>query len=292
MACGNHTPGIKTRLPQAFMHKMALAAVLTAAAGFTLLALLKPRSSQGGREVEAGVVEYAELVVVYDNRVLAGGAKGAWGFSCLVDAGGVRVLFDAGGSSAILLHNMRTLGVSPRVDVVVISHEHGDHIGGLWRVLELNPGVSVYVPAGFPGDLERRIRELGCNVIECAEPTLVCRGVVTTGTLGGFIREHALVVATRRGIVVVTGCAHPGVAELVEAAERATGARRVALLIGGFHLMGASRSELEAVAERLIELGVEEVAPCHCSGERAVEVFREHFGGKLIECGVGLVIRV
>ncbi len=191
-----------------------------------------------------------------------------------------------------MLYNARALGANLRVDATMISHEHGDHVDGLWKVLELNPGVSVYVSSGFPEGVERRIRELSCSVVECAEPTCICNGVYTTGTLGRFMREHALVVAARSGIAVVTGCAHPGVVELDEAAEKAAGSRRIPLLVGGFHLIGADRGRLEDIAGRLIELGVERAALCHCSGERAAGVFRERFRGKLIDCGVGLVARV
>ncbi|HHE48055.1 MAG TPA: MBL fold metallo-hydrolase, partial [Candidatus Acetothermia bacterium] len=91
------------------------------------------------------------LTILYDNYPFCPGLRTAWGFSCLVELGEQTILFDTGGSADILLSNMRALGIDPgRIQKVVLSHIHGDHVGGLFGLLEENNAVTVYLPACFP----------------------------------------------------------------------------------------------------------------------------------------------
>jgi 7,8-dihydropterin-6-yl-methyl-4-(beta-D-ribofuranosyl)aminobenzene 5'-phosphate synthase len=93
-------------------------------------------------------------------------------------------------------------------------------------------------------------------------------------------------VNTAEGLVLITGCSHPGVQNLVKAAEEATGLE-VSLVFGGFHLGGASRATLDSLVAELKGLGVERAAPTHCSGDDARQAFREGYGENYIELGVG-----
>ena len=79
-----------------------------------------------------------------------------WGFSAFVEHNGKRILFDTGNDAAIFEHNVKALGIDlTKLDFVVISHRHADHTTGLRYVLQVNPNVTVYVPAdggnGFGG---------------------------------------------------------------------------------------------------------------------------------------------
>ena len=116
-------------------------------------------------------------------------------------------------------------------------------------------------------------------------------GVYTTGELRYGLKEQSLVLKTRRGLVIITGCAHPGIVEIVEHAT-AVFQESVYLLIGGFHLMGHSRPELKKIAKRLDELKVEKIAPCHCSGDEAREFFKEYYKDKYITCAAGLLLTI
>ena len=105
-----------------------------------------------------------------------------------------------------------------------------------------------------------------------------------------FIRnEQSLVILTDHGSIVLTGCAHPGVVEIVERAKSVT-KQTVLLVAGGFHLLADYGSSLEKIASRLKALGVQYVAPTHCSGEEARSVMAKVFGDKFLEGGVGRVI--
>lgn len=242
------------------------------------------------------------ITIIYDNNPGDGDERleTAWGFACLVEllpeAGGPEgvektILFDTGGDSAMLLRNMRALGIDPRdVDVVVISHVHGDHVGGLAGFLEENHAVTVYLPQSFPESIKDDTREAGAELVKVppqeVRPVEICEHVYSTGELGDWINEQALVIETARGLVVITGCAHPGIVNIVHQAQELVGGE-VYLVLGGFHLGSVSDAGIAAIVEDFQELGVQRVAPCHCSGDLARRLFGESYGENFILAGVG-----
>lgn len=233
--------------------------------------------------------ERAVLTVLYDNNPYDPRLRTAWGFACLVETSHGVVLFDTGGDGGVLLANLETLGFDPRrIQAVVLSHIHSDHVGGLEALLKLNDDLIVYVPQSFP---EEFVAALGgrARVVEVAGRQEIIRGIYSTGELGDKIIEQSLVVETARGLVVLTGCAHPGVTQIV---RRAAEQGMVHLVMGGFHLAGASPAEVQEVIDELEALGVEKVAPCHCTGTDAIASFAEAFGPDFIQAGVGTVVSI
>jgi 7,8-dihydropterin-6-yl-methyl-4-(beta-D-ribofuranosyl)aminobenzene 5'-phosphate synthase len=103
------------------------------------------------------------------------------------------------------------------------------------------------------------------------------------------VKEQSLVISSQAGLVIVTGCAHPGVIRIVEEAERLL-EQKVALVLGGFHLGGKSERELAEIVKRFRDLGVSHVAPCHCSGDAAKAVFEQTYGGSCFPAGVGFTV--
>jgi 7,8-dihydropterin-6-yl-methyl-4-(beta-D-ribofuranosyl)aminobenzene 5'-phosphate synthase len=230
------------------------------------------------------------IIVTYDNNPYDDRLRTAWGFSCLIRLAERTILFDTGGDSSILLYNMKQLQIDPKeIDMVVLSHIHSDHVGGLSGILDQNSDVTVYVPASFPRSLKEEVRRYGAEVQEVEEPRELFDGVYTTGELNGGVREQSLIVSTDQGLVIITGCAHPGVLNVLRKAREIAG-DKVHLVLGGFHLGGASASEIESIIDGFEQIGVTRVAPCHCSGDTARELFREHYGEGYIECGVGRTI--
>lgn len=241
------------------------------------------------------------ITILYDNNEYDKRLETTWGFACLVELypeaggpGGVEttILFDTGGDSVTLLSNMRRLGIDPQdVEVVVISHIHGDHVGGLAGFLEENHAVTVYLPQSFPQSIKEATRETGAELVEVGGPVEICRSVYSTGELGDWIREQSLVIESSQGLVVITGCAHPGVVNIVRQAKELVGGE-VYLVLGGFHLGGTSAAEIAAIVEDFRELGVQKVAPCHCSGDVARRLFEEAYGEDFIPAGVGSRLEV
>jgi 7,8-dihydropterin-6-yl-methyl-4-(beta-D-ribofuranosyl)aminobenzene 5'-phosphate synthase len=128
-------------------------------------------------------------------------------------------------------------------------------------------------------------------VVETVPGQSVAPGIPTTGALGSSIPEQALIVETAQGLAVVTGCAHPGVVRMV-ASSASMRDRPVHLVLGGFHLRDSRPAELRTLIAEFRRLGVERVAPSHCTGDRAIAMFADAYGDSFIRSGVGLVIEL
>ncbi len=239
-----------------------------------------------------------ELIVVYDNSPFDSRLRTDKGFSCLIRLAQNTILFDVGGDTSTLLHNMRQLDIDPReVDTVVLSHRHNDHVGGLSEFLEQNSAVTVYLPQSFSRSFKDKVKSLGAKIEEVYEARELFAGVYTTGELGTWIKEQSLIITTPEGLVVITGCAHPGVVNIVRRAKDIVPDAGVYLVTGGFHLsgpgffgrilMGKSSAEIESIMKEFIQLSVEKVALSHCSGDKARRLFSEGYGEGYIESGVG-----
>jgi len=232
-----------------------------------------------------------EIIIVYDNNPFDSRLETAWGFSCLVRLPQTTILFDTGGDSPTLLYNMSQLQIDPEeVEVVVLSHIHGDHVGGLGGFLEQNSNVTVYLPKSFPRSLKDEVKSLKAKVEEIYEVSELLPGVYTTGELGDGIREQSLIITTGKGLVIITGCAHPGVLNIIQRAKEIVPDSKVYLVMGGFHLSGASSTRIESIIDSFRQLGVEKIAPCHCSGDVARRLFKQRYGENYIESGAGTII--
>jgi 7,8-dihydropterin-6-yl-methyl-4-(beta-D-ribofuranosyl)aminobenzene 5'-phosphate synthase len=228
-----------------------------------------------------------EITITYDNNPFDRRLRADWGFSCVIKLAGEAILFDTGGDGRILLDNMQKLSIDPKgIHMVVLSHIHGDHVGGLSFLLQQNRKMTVYVPGSFPQRLKEEIRHGGATLEEVRQAKEISPGIFTTGELDGGIKEQSLILASPHGLVVITGCAHPGIVNIVRQAKE-IGRDRVYLVLGGFHLGGATTSTIEDIIKTFLKLGVQKVAPCHCSGERARKLFQGHFGPSYIPAGVG-----
>jgi 7,8-dihydropterin-6-yl-methyl-4-(beta-D-ribofuranosyl)aminobenzene 5'-phosphate synthase len=235
-------------------------------------------------------VDVLRITIVYDNNPFDPRLKTAWGFSALVEYREQTLLFDTGGDGRILLENMRVLGIDPaRIQSVILSHAHGDHTGGLSALLDIgNNRPSVYLLPSFADTYKRQVGQVA-QVIEAAPGQVVGNGILTTGEISGNIPEQALLIRTNEGLVVITGCAHPGIVRIIERAKELTG-DPVHLVLGGFHLDNKSETEISAILADFRRLGVQKVAPCHCTGERAIAMFTDEYGQTFVQAGVGMVI--
>ncbi|MFZ1972085.1 MAG: MBL fold metallo-hydrolase [Candidatus Acidiferrales bacterium] len=265
----------------------------------------------------------AQITVLYDAFGKTSTMQKDWGYAAFIEYDGKRILFDTGGDPEILARNVKAQGVDlTKLDFVVISHRHGDHMGGLTYLLKVNATVKIYAPnEGFGGvygsDLpssfyrkdaslpaEQRyydgtppeIMRFG-SAWPGANFQLVDKSVEITpnihlialvsdkpGTLE--MRELSLAISTPDGLVVVVGCGHPGIERIVEAAGAIN--PQIHLLVGGFHLVVASDSDIEKTVTALHDrLKVEYVAPGHCTGEPAFDALKKSFGDHYLYAGLG-----
>ncbi len=222
------------------------------------------------------------LKVVFDNKSLKPALEPGWGFACVIYLPHKTILFDTGADGGILMENMQKMNVDPeKIEAVVLSHAHWDHANGLGALLTANSRVTIYLPQSFPDNFKQSVRDSGAQVEEISNGGVLFEGVYTTGEMQGIIAEQALAIKTSRGLVVITGCAHPGIVNIVRKAKELTG-ENVYLVLGGFHFPERS------VVDSFRELGVQKAAPCHCSGNEAIEFISEDYGNDAIQVGVGL----
>jgi 7,8-dihydropterin-6-yl-methyl-4-(beta-D-ribofuranosyl)aminobenzene 5'-phosphate synthase len=229
------------------------------------------------------------ITIIYDNTDLDPNLRSAWGFSALIEYQGQTLLFDTGADGPTLLGNMARLDIDPTgIEKVVLSHIHGDHTGGLMGLAQAGARPTVYVPPAFPDSFKRQVSAL-TELVEVTPGQEVASGMYTTGELhGGGIAEHALVIPTDAGLVVVTGCAHPGIVPIVREAKALFDAP-VHLVLGGFHLGNHSTAQVEGILDEFRALGVARVSPMHCTGESAIATFAEAYGDDYIQGGAGQV---
>jgi len=226
--------------------------------------------------------------IVYDNRTLEGFIPD-WGFSAFIESDFGNILFDTGARGEVLKENMDTFGISPSdVDMVFISHNHWDHVGGLGYICSQNGDVEVFVPEDDCEEFESSIPE-SAVCVPISSPTQICEHAVSTGIMSTGLEkpshEQSLIVKTEKGPVLITGCSHPGIVNIARVAYEISG-ERLYLTVGGFHLFRSFEPEIVDVAEKLKEFSLN-VAPCHCTGDLAISLFKRLWGDRFIEAEAG-----
>jgi 7,8-dihydropterin-6-yl-methyl-4-(beta-D-ribofuranosyl)aminobenzene 5'-phosphate synthase len=293
-------------------------ALAVLAAGFPLLLLA---------QTQPAAKEAPRVTVLYDAFGKTGEMKQDWGYAAFIEYAGKRILFDTGNDPAILAGNAKASHIDlSKLDFVVMSHRHADHMGGLAYVLRINPDVKIYAPKeGFGvygGDLlgtfYRRDTTLASEqrYYDGSPPEIIRSGSAwPTGRFQlisenaeiahGFhlitlvsdkpgtleMRELSLAITTPEGLVLVVGCSHPGIDKIVQTATALN--PHVRLIIGGLHLVISSDQEIaDAVAALHDGFNVDYIAPGHCTGEPAFAAFRRAFGDRYIYAGLGTRVSV
>ncbi len=232
-----------------------------------------------------------KITVVYDNWSYTPGMSTDWGFACLVQGLQQTLLFDSGRIASTFMSNLNKLGIDhQRIHTAFVSHEHHDHIGGLPKLLQTSPGMQVYLHASFSSGYKKLLRSRNAQVVEMGSPGIICTHAASTGEMRSRIKnEHSLVVRTDKGAIVITGCAHPGILDIVQRARSLTN-QDILLVMGGFHLLHDSTRSIRQIIDGFQQAGVRYVAPSHCSGGEAIQLFAEAYGKRYIRSGAGRVI--
>ena len=244
----------------------------------------------GAAWVSAGEKKSVTMTVLYDNYVYTEGTHADWGFACLIETADKTILFDTGTKPDILMKNIKTLKVDlKKIDTIVISHDHGDHTGGLETVLKENSDVEVYMPVAFAEKYREKYGDKGVKVISVDEPLKICKGITSTGEMGTSIKEQSLVCKTDKGTVIVTGCSHQGILEILKKAKEIS-KQDIHLVFGGFHLLQHSRGQMAEIIRGFRTAGVEKCGATHCTGDEQIRQFREAYGKDYLPMGVGRML--
>lgn len=232
--------------------------------------LIQQLGKNNPKSLEMGQVTQVKITVLVDNNPAAS-LSSPWGVSMFIETDNVSVLFDAGPNPRALEENAETLGInlSTMCDLAVLSHEHWDHIDGFSHVASTNPHMTVCIPANMTQSSIDQLMNLGFDVKKYQDTAVLYPGIAIVGQLNGPPFEQALAINVQNiGLVLIVGCSHPGVENILAKAVRELDANDPYLVIGGFHLGSASESVISNTVESLIKMGVQKIYPIHCSGDR------------------------
>ncbi|MCK4478158.1 MBL fold metallo-hydrolase [Candidatus Bathyarchaeota archaeon] len=233
------------------------------------------------------------VVTVVDNNVWKEGLTSSWGISFLVevlyDDGKQNVLMDTSGSYQTFFDNASKLSIDlSTAQGIFISHWHGDHCGSLSHILPLlRRPIPVFVPSEH--SWLKKIVNAGGRPTVCSKPTEFLEVFMSTGSFGFWLKEHSLIMKLKdEGLVVLTGCAHPGITRIVGRAIEIANASKVYAVIGGFHI--SSRREGERIGGFLRRLDAKVISPCHCTSTDAKQAIASVVGDAYVENGSGRII--
>ncbi len=275
-----------------------------------------PPAAAGGDSTKA------QITVLYDAFGKSSAMLKDWGYAALIEYGGKRILFDTGNNSDILAQNAKAKGIDlSKLDFVVMSHRHGDHMGGMAYLLSVNPKVKIYAPKEsfgvYGGDLPSTFYRKDASLpseqryYDGAPPAVMRFGAAwpgvnfelidkTTEVAPGIhlialvsdkpgtleLRELSLAMNTPDGMVIVVGCSHPGIDKIVAAAAAIN--PRIHFIAGGFHLVVSNDQEIEKIVATLRDtFKVAFVAPGHCTGEPTFTALKKAFGDRYLYAGLG-----
>ena len=270
--------------------------------------------------------ETARITVLYDAFGKDAAMTKDWGYAALVEINGKRILFDTGDDPAIFAKNVKAKGVDlTKLDFVVLSHRHGDHTAGVSYLLTVNPKVKIYAPkdglggifgSDIPSKFYRKDEALppekryyngtppeimklgtvfpGPNIQLIDKTTELVPGITLIALVSDApgtkeLKELSLVINTPDGIVLVVGCSHPGIENIV--AEAAKINPHIHFIVGGFHLVVAQDPAIENVATTLHDTyKVDYIAPGHCTGEPTFAALERMFGDHYLYAGLGTTL--
>lgn len=253
---------------------------------------LTDKGESGAIILGDGIDNPVKVKVIYDNYTWEKGLKADWGFSILVEGLEKNILFDTGTKPEIFESNFRKMDLDGnKIDIIALSHEHNDHTGGIPAVVKMKKGIPVLIPISFSEDFKKEMTEYGLIPVMVEKPAMICKDLYTSGEFEGQIPEHCLVLNTRKGLVVMTGCSHPGIIEMLKDIHRVF-RKNIYMVFGGFHLMNKSKQEMNELISDMKSMGVVKCGATHCTGKMQIGMFRDSFGEDFFDLGAGNTIEI
>jgi 7,8-dihydropterin-6-yl-methyl-4-(beta-D-ribofuranosyl)aminobenzene 5'-phosphate synthase len=264
------------------------------------------------------------ITVLVDNKTSQDDLNAEHGLSLWIEYGEKRILFDTGQGDALIRNAEKQGADLTQTDAIVISHGHYDHTGGLEAVLDFAPKAKIYLhPAATEKKFSRKTssaKYIGIsdsskkalqsrNIIWTTTPAWLFPAVAVTGQVprindfedvgGAFyldencqiadelLDDQSLFIESARGLIIVLGCAHAGVVNILNYVAKLTGKNYIYAIIGGMHLLNASAERMERTIKEIERYGVQQTFPAHCTGSKATAKFCDVFKEQCSECAVG-----
>ena len=236
-----------------------------------------------------------KLLMIYNNIGEMDGYVNQWGLSLWIENKKTAVIFDTGGDSSTLWSNIENSGVDIRkLSKIVISHNHWDHTGGLPFILEkTNYKPEVLIPEFDLEEIRSNNPKAKCTGIKSPRrinETLWSTGQLKGSTSNGIIHEQSLIITHNDSILLFTGCSHPGIVDIVEKTKKIHPNKKIDLVGGGFHLLQSSEEVIQNYSDKLKILQVKRLAPSHCTGTLALDIFKDQWGEKFIDLNNGNIM--
>lgn len=234
----------------------------------------------------------AKITILYDNRCDNSYLQEGWGFSALIEYNESKILFDTGGDGSAFSSNLQKLQLSySEVTHLLFSHRHWDHVAGFKQIIkELDKNTALYVPRKFPWLLRKQAGSHLKKVTVVRSFEEIAPNIYSLVLKGGFwLYEQALVLKTPKGLGIITGCAHPGIVQILKAAQERLQSN-IYFVLGGFHQLYTPAKQSADIVKQFQVMNVQRVAPCHCSGDHLIRQFQEAFGSNFSKIGTGTIL--
>jgi 7,8-dihydropterin-6-yl-methyl-4-(beta-D-ribofuranosyl)aminobenzene 5'-phosphate synthase len=271
-----------------------------------------------------------QITTLSENTAGLGNFLGEWGLSILVETAGAKILFDTGQSiSASHNADLLGIDLS-KINKIVLSHGHYDHTGGLLPILRrmkkeietiAHPDIwqAKYATRqdeeryiGIPCH-RQTLERLGANFKLSKKAVRITDNIMTSGEIpmvtdyekiepylvvkegkrflpDKLLDDQALVIKTRKGLVVILGCAHRGIINTLYHAQKITRVKAINMVVGGCHLMDATEERIWLTIAALKELGVQRIGVSHCTGLPASAIMAQEFGDRFFFNNAGTII--
>ncbi|SDZ89646.1 7,8-dihydropterin-6-yl-methyl-4-(beta-D-ribofuranosyl)aminobenzene 5'-phosphate synthase [Desulfuromusa kysingii] len=260
------------------------------------------------------------------------GLLGEHGFSCHIETADGNFLFDTGGGMTIINNAKLKEIDFTKLQGIMFSHGHIDHTGGLKQVLQATGKVPIYAHPDLFSDhysknsgkthnigipwSQAELEKLGANFIFSSTPYQVTENLLLSGevprnstvetgdpnllALSASGEEVAdplrddlsLFINSEKGLVILLGCAHAGLLNIIDHAIAVTGQKKIHMVVGGTHLKFCSDEQMAATLNRLDDLDVDLIGASHCTGLRGAQILSEHFGKRFFSASVGREINL
>jgi 7,8-dihydropterin-6-yl-methyl-4-(beta-D-ribofuranosyl)aminobenzene 5'-phosphate synthase len=272
-------------------------------------------------------ISEVKITILVDDHQGAGNLRYEHGLSFWIEVDEYSFLFDTGVGEALLPNAKTLNIDLAKATAVILSHGHYDHTGALDRVLQLNPELNIYchpavvLPrysirpnnikyAGMQPEVRQALDSLPEGQIKWqSEVVELIPGVGLTGAIprnstfedtGGpfFLDQNkknqdlleddqAMWIKTAKGLIIVLGCCHSGLVNTVNYIKQLTGEEKIQTIIGGMHLLYATDERLNKTCQALEAWQVEQLIPCHCTGEEVIPLLKQRFPKSFINSQVG-----